>query len=136
MQTEPNVTSWHTPPELTGQAIAVAYGQDDEGGCWERTADRSGPETSYRYLGHVSEIRGAWEPWQRQPDAAQIDARIEWDGRGSLAMIRPLTDDAHDWLRENLADSAVWVQGAVVLEPRFLQAIVSDMNDAGLQVRN
>ncbi len=68
---EPEITaSWITPPECAGQTVELSYGQDDEGQCWERIIDHSGPTTTYRALGHATEIEGGWEPQNRRPECS------------------------------------------------------------------
>jgi len=64
--------AWHVPPCNRGQTVEVAYGIDEDGECWEREIDRSGPTTSYRHLGHVNDASNTdWEPWNRTPAIAR-----------------------------------------------------------------
>lgn len=63
--------TWIVPPKCQGQAIEMAYGTDDDGGCWQRRIDRSDPDreagTTYRYLYHVTDKGASWDPANREP---------------------------------------------------------------------
>ena len=61
------------------------------------------------------------------------DVNIE--NHGSLVLIRPLTEAASDWLDENISEDAQHFGGAVVVEPRYVEAIVEGMQNDGLEVR-
>ena len=62
-----------------------------------------------------------------------VDVKIE--NHGSLVLIRPLTEAASDWLDENISEDAQHFGGAVVVEPRYVEAIVEGMQNDGLEVR-
>jgi len=71
MSQSPSVSQWIVPPSCQGQMIEHAYGQDSDGQCWERVSDRSARTVTYRDLGHVTEISGAWDPWIERPACAR-----------------------------------------------------------------
>jgi len=62
-------------------------------------------------------------------------ADVKIENHGSLVLIRPLTEAASDWLDENISEDAQHFGGAVVVEPRYVEAIVEGMQDDGLEVR-
>jgi len=62
-------------------------------------------------------------------------ADVNIESHGSLVLIRPLTEAASDWLDENISEDAQHFGGAVVVEPRYVEAIVEGMQNDGLEVR-
>ncbi len=62
-------------------------------------------------------------------------ADVKIENHGSLVLIRPLTEAASDWLDENISEDAQHFGGAVVVEPRYVEAIVEGMQNDGLEVR-
>ncbi len=62
-------------------------------------------------------------------------ADVNIENHGSLVLIRPLTEAASDWLDENISEDAQHFGGAVVVEPRYVEAIVEGMQNDGLEVR-
>jgi len=54
------------------------------------------------------------------PDFILID-------HGSITILRGATDAAKDWISDNLPDDALTHAGGVVIEPRFIDAIVSGL---------
>lgn len=60
-----------------------------------------------------------------------IDFRVE--NHGSLVGIRPLNDSCQSWLRLHVND-AQWFGGALMVEPRYVEALVTGMSAAGLIV--
>ena len=54
---------------------------------------------------------------------------------GTLILIRPLTDNVEEWLRENVAEDAQWFGSALVVEPRFLAPLVEGMFAEGFAVQ-
>jgi len=62
-------------------------------------------------------------------------ADVKIENHGSLVLIRPLTEAASDWLDENISEDAPHFGGAVVVEPRYVEAIVEGMQNDGLEVR-
>lgn len=52
---------------------------------------------------------------------------------GSIHVITPLTERASTWLRENThAEGWQWLGASLAIEPRYSDAIVDGMLDAGL----
>ena len=62
-------------------------------------------------------------------------ADVKIENHGSLVLIQPLTEAASDWLDENISEDAQLFGGAVVVEPRYVEAIVEGMQNDGLEVR-
>ena len=62
-------------------------------------------------------------------------ADVKIENHGSLVLIRPLTEAASDWLDENISEDAQHFSGAVVVEPRYVEAIVEGTQNDGLEVR-
>lgn len=60
------------------------------------------------------------------------DIRIE--NHGSLFLLRPLRDVARAWLEEHTDRDAQWWADALVVEPRYVPAIVEGAREAGLEV--
>ena len=59
-----------------------------------------------------------------------MDALIE--NHGSIVLLRPLSDAAEAWLEENVAEDALRFGGAVVCEPRYVEALCLGMTEDGL----
>jgi hypothetical protein len=58
-----------------------------------------------------------------------------FENHGSLFLIRPLSTEAQQWLDENVGDeNTLTFGGAVVCEPRYVDAIVYGAVQAGLMV--
>ena len=66
------------------------------------------------------------------PRQQVTDARIE--NHGSIALLRPLTDAARDWLRDNIGDEAQYFGTALVIEPRYVEHIVEGATADGLVI--
>jgi hypothetical protein len=60
------------------------------------------------------------------------DIRVE--NYGSLWLVRPLNASAERWLVENVQEDAHWFGGAVVVEPRYVEALVSGLVEDGFVV--
>lgn len=45
------------------------------------------------------------------------------EDHGSVVLVRPHTTDVRDWLVENISDEAQWFGGALVVEPRYVEAL-------------
>lgn len=50
---------------------------------------------------------------------------------GGLALLRPLTQEATDWLAELVDSDAQWNEGRLVIEMRYFPPIVDAIIDAG-----
>lgn len=57
------------------------------------------------------------------------------ENHGSIFLLRPLTDVAHDWVDTHLPDDATWFCGAVVVEHRYIGPIVGGAIGDGLVAR-
>ena len=64
-----------------------------------------------------------------------MTADVKIENHGSLVLIRPLTEAGSDWLDENISEDAQHFGAAVVVEPRYVDAIVEGMQNDGLEVR-
>jgi hypothetical protein len=64
--------------------------------------------------------------------APNYDARFE--NHGSIWLCRLLTEPAHDWVASNVSDEAQWYGEALVVEPRYVETIVTGMRLDGLTV--
>jgi len=60
------------------------------------------------------------------------DATVE--NHGSIALVRPLTDAARDWLHENVHEGASYFGSALAVEPRYVAQLVEGMIGAGLVI--
>lgn len=58
------------------------------------------------------------------------DFRVE--NHGSVCLLKPVTQAAKDWVGDHLPDDAQWFGGGVAIEPRYLDAILSGIDDEGL----
>ena len=54
-----------------------------------------------------------------------IDNRLQVTLHGSIALVKPLDDDARQWLLDNVSDDAQWWAGALVVEPRYLDGLLA-----------
>ncbi len=58
-----------------------------------------------------------------------------FENHGSLFLIRPLSESGQHWLDENVGDeNTLTFGGAVVCEPRYVEAIAHGAVEAGLAV--
>ena len=65
------------------------------------------------------------------PLNGDIDARIE--NHGSIVLVRPLSDSARDWLRDNIGE-AQYFGPALVVELRYVAPLVKGMIADGLVI--
>jgi hypothetical protein len=63
---------------------------------------------------------------------SQADVRVE--SHGSLFLLHPTTRYAQQWLSDHVAEDALWWAGALVVEPRYVEAIVEGAVGDGLEV--
>ena len=68
------------------------------------------------------------------PDHNDPDPDFHVDNHGSLALLWADSAAAADWVDENLAHAMRWC-GAVVIEPRYLPAILEGLSEEGLTVQ-
>ena len=60
---------------------------------------------------------------------------ISIEEHGSIFLLRPLNEQASDWLHEHVAEDAQWLRGALVVEHRYIMGIVRGAKGDGLRVR-
>lgn len=53
---------------------------------------------------------------------------------GTIWLLRPVTDAADEWVRDNLPDFAMRFGGAVAIEARYIEAIIHGIEADGLDV--
>ena len=53
------------------------------------------------------------------------------EDHGTIVLIRPHTDDVAGWLYENVDDEAQWFGKALVVEPRYVEALVHALVEEG-----
>jgi len=53
------------------------------------------------------------------------------ENHSSLFLIRPLTEDVEGWLHANVDSEAQWFGGALVVEPRYIEALVEGLTAEG-----
>lgn len=62
-----------------------------------------------------------------------IDFRLQ--NEGTLFLLWPLTEEALCWIDENIPEDATrWANDAVVIEPRYVEAIYEGIVNDGLAV--
>jgi hypothetical protein len=61
---------------------------------------------------------------------------LVFENHGSLFLVRPVSKSAQLWLDENVGDeNTLTFAGAIVCEPRYVEAIAQGAIEAGLVVR-
>lgn len=76
---------------------------------------------------------------RRQRDRAialwhEAGADVKVENHGTIVLLRLNTQAAHDWALDNIDGEAHRFGGAVVVEPRYVAAIVDGMRADGLGV--
>jgi hypothetical protein len=66
--------------------------------------------------------------------SSPTDFRCE--NHGSLFLLFPCTESAHSWIEEHLPTVAQWFGNAVVIEHRYVWAILEGIQNDGLAVSN
>jgi hypothetical protein len=61
-------------------------------------------------------------------------AQFELINHGSIALLLPLSPEAEAWVNEHIAKDAMHFNGAVVIEPRYVAAIVEGIREEGMEV--
>ena len=80
-----------------------------------------------RWFASASAARLAIKAAQPAPDLAV-------ENRGSIVLLRGRTETGRDWISEHIpADAQSW-GGAIVVEPRYIDAIVAGAMNDGLEV--
>ncbi len=57
------------------------------------------------------------------------------ENHGSVFLLRPLTQPAQSWIEENLPSDAQWFGNGVVVEHRYIWAILEGIQNDGLAVQ-
>ena len=57
------------------------------------------------------------------------------ENHGSVFLLRPLNQSAQSWVEENLQSDAQWFGGGVVVEHRYIWAILEGIQNDGLAVQ-
>ncbi len=59
---------------------------------------------------------------------------LSFNNLGAFVLMTPNSPAATDWLADNLAGEVLIFRGAIVVEPRYLESIVTGARAAGLTV--
>lgn len=51
---------------------------------------------------------------------------------GSVALLTPNTPEANKWLGEHIPDHALWWSRGVVIEPRYVEAVMDGIVEDGM----
>jgi len=57
------------------------------------------------------------------------------ENHGSIFLLRPLSQPAQSWIEENLPSDALWFGNGVVVEHRYIWAILEGIQNEGLAVQ-
>ena len=63
-----------------------------------------------------------------------IDSDFDLVSHGSICLLTPRTPAAHDWVEEHLPANAQLWGPSIVVEPRYVQAIIDGVEDEGLTI--
>lgn len=53
------------------------------------------------------------------------------ENHGSVVLVRPTTSDVREWLEANTSEESQWFGGALVVEPRYVEALVLGLIEEG-----
>ena len=53
---------------------------------------------------------------------------------GTIMLLTPQNDAAHDWLRDNVSDTTTHWGGSIVVEPRYLMPILEGARAEGFTI--
>ena len=54
--------------------------------------------------------------------------------RGSaIVSVEPLSDEAREWLDDNVSSESIWLAGALIVDLRFVEDLIAGMLAAGLR---
>lgn len=67
-----------------------------------------------------------------QEDAKVAQADVVISDQGSIVLFRPRSQEAKDWIEENVDPEAMWFGHALVVEHRFASYLIEGMAEAGL----
>lgn len=62
-------------------------------------------------------------------------ADFSFRNEGSIFLLRPLTEAAQGWVKENLPEDITTFGGAVVVEARYIFNLVEGLREAGLTLK-
>lgn len=65
--------------------------------------------------------------------APTVDATVE--DHGSIVLLTPRTKECRKWLRDNVDEEAQWFGRSLVVEPRYLDTLITGMTFDGLIVK-
>ena len=95
-------------------------------------AVRTGSESERSHPGgELGFKEGAWEETEKNPPESKADALV--NDHGSVVIIMPLSGAAKDWWESNVQEAQRWGSGYAV-EPRYAEAIIQGMQEAGFSV--
>jgi hypothetical protein len=60
---------------------------------------------------------------------------FEFESRGSVCLLRPVTPIAKTWIEENLSEDRMMFCNEVVIEPRYVGHILDGIRADGFEVR-
>jgi len=75
----------------------------------------------------------AFQSSGNSPTEVGLDFRCE--NHGSIFLLCPLTQSGRSWIEENLSSDAQWFGNGVVVEHRYIWAILEGIQNDGLAVR-
>jgi len=65
----------------------------------------------------------------------EIGPDFRCENHGSVFLLISVTQSAHSWVEENLQSDAQWFGGGVVVEHRYIWAILEGIQNDGLAVQ-
>ena len=65
----------------------------------------------------------------------EIGPDFRCENHGSVFLLTPITQSAQSWVEENLQSDAQWFGGGVVVEHRYIWAILEGIQNEGLAVQ-
>ena len=72
---------------------------------------------------------------QRHIEPSRSTADVHIVNHGSIILCHLYTPEASAWIEENVAGEAQFFGTALVVEPRYVAALVAGMREDGLEVR-
>ena len=65
-----------------------------------------------------------------------MNADFRYEDHGSVALIVPLNDIAHDVLENRVSNEAQWWGDGLVVEPRYVGPILEDLDADGFTIED
>lgn len=56
-----------------------------------------------------------------------LTGHVRLEDHGTIWLVAPVSEDATEWLRDNVSEESEWMGNAVVVEPRYVEALVVGM---------